>query len=114
VAVAGEHLPHTPGQDAQFPLFFTGEQSLYRVRDRGRDPAGRVQHAGARLAEQVPDALPPDLAFGSTMIGAITSGVILGHEEGSWPILVIWFAIVVINMAIFRVGPFRPDRRFPC
>ena len=53
------------------------------------------------------------LAFGSMMIGAITSGVILGHEEGSWPILVIWFAIVVINMAIFRVGPFRPDRRFP-
>ena len=56
------------------------------------------------------------LAFGSMVIGAITSGVILGHEEGAWPILVIWFAIVVINMAIFRVGPFRPDRpgrRFP-
>jgi hypothetical protein len=56
------------------------------------------------------------LAFGSMVIGAITSGVVLGHEEGTWPILVIWFAIVVINMAIFRVGPFRPDRsgrRFP-
>ena len=56
------------------------------------------------------------LAFGSMVIGAITSGVILGHEEGTWPILVIWFAIVVINLAIFRVGPFRPDRpgrRFP-
>jgi hypothetical protein len=50
------------------------------------------------------------------VIGAITSGVTLGHEGGTWPILVIWFAIVVINMAIFRVGPFRPDRpgrRFP-
>jgi hypothetical protein len=56
------------------------------------------------------------LAFGSMVIGAITSGVILGHEGGTWPILVTWFAIVVINMAIFRVGPFRPDRpgrRFP-
>jgi hypothetical protein len=56
------------------------------------------------------------LAFSSMVIGAITSGVALGHEEGTWPVLVIWFAIVVINLAIFRVGPFRPDRpgrRFP-
>jgi hypothetical protein len=50
------------------------------------------------------------LAFGSMVIGAITSGVVLGNEEGAWPILVIWFAIVVINMAIFRVGAFRPGR----
>jgi hypothetical protein len=59
------------------------------------------------------------LAFASMVIGAITSGVILGHDEGTWPIFVIWFAIVFINMAIFRVGLFRPDRpdrpgrRFP-
>jgi hypothetical protein len=46
------------------------------------------------------------------VIGAITSGVTLGHDEGTWPILVIWFAIVVINMALFRVGPFRPGRGF--
>ena len=51
------------------------------------------------------------LAFGSMVIGAITSGVVLGHQEGSWPIVIIWLAIVVINMAIFRAGPFRPDRR---
>jgi hypothetical protein len=50
------------------------------------------------------------LAFGSMVIGAITSGVILGHEEAAWPVLVVWFAIVVINIAILRVGPFRPDR----
>jgi len=50
------------------------------------------------------------LAFGSMVIGAITSGVVLGHAEGTWPILFIWLAIVVIDMAIFRVGPFRPDR----
>jgi hypothetical protein len=56
------------------------------------------------------------LAFCSMVIGAITSGVAIGHEEGTLPVLVIWFAIVVIDMAIFRVGPFRPDRpgrRFP-
>lgn len=52
------------------------------------------------------------LAFGSMVIGAIASGVTLGHEAGTWPILVIWFAIVVIDMAIFRVGPFRPGRGF--
>jgi len=80
--------------------------------------------AGSRDARHRPAAHPGSplswqqtiLAFGSMVIGAITSGVILGHEEGTWPILVIWFAIVVINMAIFRVGPFRPDRpgrRFP-
>jgi hypothetical protein len=50
------------------------------------------------------------LALCSMVTGAITSGI-TGHEGGTWPVLVTWFAIVVINMAIFRVGPFRPDRR---
>ena len=56
------------------------------------------------------------LALCSMVTGAITSGVISGHQGGTWPILVTWLAIVAINMAIFRVGPFRPDRpgrRFP-
>jgi hypothetical protein len=80
--------------------------------------------AGSRDVRHSPAAHPGSpvswqqtiLAFGSMVIGAITSGVSLGHGEGTWPILVIWFAIVVINLAIFRVGPFRPDRpgrRFP-
>jgi hypothetical protein len=80
--------------------------------------------AGSRDARHHPAARPGSpvswqqtfLAFGSMVIGAITSGVTLGHDEGAWPILVIWLAIVVINMAVFRVGPFRPDRparRFP-
>ena len=80
--------------------------------------------AGSRDARHRPAAHPGSpvswqhavLAFGSMVIGAITSGVALGHEEGTWPILVIWLAIVAINMAIFRVGPFRadrPGRRFP-
>ena len=53
------------------------------------------------------------LALCSMLTGAITSGVISGHQGGTWPILLIWFAIVVINLAIFRVGPFRPGPRFP-
>jgi hypothetical protein len=80
--------------------------------------------AGSRDARHRPAAHPSGpgswqqtiLAFSSMVTGAITSGVALGHEEGTWPVLVIWFAIAVINMAIFRVGPFRPDRpgrRFP-
>ena len=80
--------------------------------------------AGSRDARHRPAAHPgspvgwqqPFLAFGSMVIGAITSGVSLGHEAGTWPILFIWCAIVVINLAIFRAGPFRPDRpgrRFP-
>ena len=93
--------------------------SLYQRADQSA-----ADGAGSRDARHRPAAHPGSplswqqtiLAFGSMVIGAITSGVTVGHEEGTWPILVIWFAIVVINMAIFRVGPFRPDRpgrRFP-
>jgi hypothetical protein len=89
-----------------------------------RDGQSAADGAGSRDARHRPAAHPGSpvawqqtfLAFGSMVIGAITSGVSLGHGEGTWPILFIWFAIVVINMAIFRVGPFRPDRpgrRFP-
>jgi hypothetical protein len=70
----------------------------------GSRDARRAAHPGSPVAWQ-----QTFLAFGSMVIGAITSGVSLGHGE-SWPILFIWFAIVVINLAIFRVGPFRPDR----
>jgi len=47
------------------------------------------------------------------VIGAIASGVALGHQAGFWPVLVIWLAIVAINMAVFRAAPFRSERRFP-
>jgi hypothetical protein len=87
--------------------------SLYqRVGQSATDGAGSrdvrhrpVAHPGSPVSWQ-----QTFLAFGSMVIGAITSGVTLGHEAGTWPILVIWLAIVAINMAIFRVGPFRPDR----
>jgi hypothetical protein len=95
-----------------------------RVDERISGYQSAAESAGSRDVRYRPAAHPGSpvswqqtiLAFGSMVIGAITSGVILGHEEGTWPILVIWFAIVVINMAISRVGPFRPDRpgrRFP-
>ena len=46
------------------------------------------------------------------VIGAITSASInVSHGNGTWPIIVIWVAIVFINMAIFPRGrPFRRDR----
>lgn len=50
------------------------------------------------------------LAFASMLIGAIATGVALGHQAGFWPVLVIWSAIVVINVGISRAAPFR---RFP-
>jgi hypothetical protein len=72
----------------------------------GRDARHRpAAHSGSPVSWQ-----QTILAFGSMVIGAITSGVVLGHEGGTWPIFAAWFAIVVINMAVFRVGPFRPDR----
>jgi hypothetical protein len=87
----------------------------------GQSAAGGAGSRDARHRPAAPPGGPVSwqqtlLAFGSMVIGAITSGIIAGHEAGTWPILVIWFAIVIINMAIFRVGPFRPDRpgrRFP-
>jgi hypothetical protein len=95
-----------------------------RVDERVSRYQSAADGAGSRDVQHRPAAHPgvqgpwqqTILAFGSMVIGAITSGVSLGHEGGTWPILVTWLAIVVINMAIFRVGPFRPDRpgrRFP-
>jgi hypothetical protein len=77
--------------------------------------------AGSRDARRRPAAHPASpvswqqtfLAFASMVIGAITSGVALGHHEGTWPVFIIWSAIVVINVGIFRAGPFRPGRRLP-
>jgi hypothetical protein len=91
------------------------DERISRYRGVGQPAA---DGAGSQDARHRPAAHPGSpvswqqtiLAFGSMVIGAITSGVILGHEEGTWPILVIWFAIVVINMSIFRVGAFRPGR----
>ena len=94
------------------------DERISRYQRAGQPAADGAGSQDARLRPAAHPGSPVSwqqtiLAFSSMMIGAITSGVILGHEEGAWPILVIWFAIVVINLAVFRVGPFRPGRRFP-
>ena len=71
-------------------------------RDARRRPAA---HPGSPISWQ-----QTILAFASMLIGAIASGVALGHQAGFWPVLVIWSAIVVINVGISRAAPFR---RFP-
>jgi hypothetical protein len=94
------------------------DERISRYQPAGRPAADGTASQDARHRPAAHPASPVSwqqtfLAFGSMVIGAITSGVILGHDEGTWTILVIWFAIVLINMAIFRVGLFRPGRRFP-
>lgn len=80
----------------------------------GGDPAASrpaqhlpAVHSGGQISGQ-----QAVLALGSMVIGAITSASInVSHGNGTWPIIVIWVAIVFINMAIFRAGrPFRRDR----
>jgi hypothetical protein len=75
---------------------------------RDEQPAPHAQHLPAvQISWQ--QAI---LALGSMVIGAITSASIsTAQGNGTWPIIVIWIAIVVINMAIFR--PLRRDRRSP-
>jgi hypothetical protein len=55
------------------------------------------------------------LALGSMVVGLIASvSINTANGNGTWPIIVIWIAIVGINMAIFGTrGPFRRDRRSP-
>ena len=92
-----------------------------RVDERVSDPSTQAsQRPTARAAGTRGTGLPlalghqvswqqTILALCSMVTGAITSR---RHrtvtKEGTWPILVTWLAIVVINMAIFRVGPLPP------
>lgn len=73
---------------------------------RGGRPAPHLPavHSGSQISWQ-----QVFLAFGSMLIGAITSGSIVSHGNGTWPVIVVWIALVVINMAIFRGG--RPMTR---
>jgi hypothetical protein len=76
-------------------------------------PAPHAQHLPAVQAGRQISWQQASLALGSMVIGAITSATInTAHGNGTWPIIVVWIAIVVINMAIFRAGrPSRRDRR---
>lgn len=90
--------------DERISLYQGGQSAADGAGSRDARPRPAARHGSPVSWQQTV------LAFGSMVIGAITSGVVLGHKEGSWPIVVVWLAIVVINMAIFRVGPFRPGR----
>jgi hypothetical protein len=84
----------------------------------GSDPAARrpaqhlpAVHPGGQISWQ-----QAVLALGSMVVGLIASASInTANGNGTWPIIVIWIAIVGINMAIFRAGhaPSRRDRRSP-
>jgi len=80
----------------------------------GSDPAASPQaqhpavHPGGQLSWQ-----QAALAIGSMIVGLIAS-VSINTAGNPWPVIIIWLAVVVINMAIFRVGrPSRRDRRSP-
>jgi hypothetical protein len=104
------------------------DERISRYQHGGRaagGDAGNSAPAAGQPAQPAPHAQHPPavhpggqvswqhaiLAFGSMVIGAVTTGINAAHGNGTWPIIVIWIAIVVINMAIFRA--FRRDRRSP-
>jgi hypothetical protein len=68
-------------------------------------------HPGGQISWQ-----QASLALGSMVVGLIASvSINTAKGNGTWPIIVIWVAIVGINMAIFRAGraPSRRARRSP-
>jgi hypothetical protein len=98
--------------------------SQYQHGERpAEDHAGNSAPAASRHTQHLPAVRPGGqiswqqaiLALGSMVIGAITSASInTTHGNGTWPIIFIWIAIVVINIAILRAGrPSRRDRRSP-
>jgi hypothetical protein len=98
------------------------DERLSQYQGDARPAAGR--HPAASRRAQHPPAVHPGgqiswqqaaLALGSMVVGLIASvSINTANGNGTWPIIVIWIAIVGINMAIFRAGlPSRRDRRSP-
>ena len=90
----------------------------------GARPAAGSDPAASRPAQHLPAVHPGGqiswqqavLAFGSMVVGLIASvSINTANGNGTWPIIVIWIAIVGINVAIFRGGhaPSGRDRRSP-
>jgi hypothetical protein len=68
-------------------------------------------HPGGQISWQ-----QAGLALGSMLVGLIASvSINTANGNGTWPIIVIWIAIVGINVAIFRAGraPSHLDRHSP-
>ena len=81
--------------------------SQYQGGGRPAAPGQRplTAHPGGQISWQ-----QTALALGSLMIGAITSATV-NSRGNPWPAIIIWIAIVVININIFRIG--RRVRRSP-
>jgi hypothetical protein len=109
-AAVGAHRDLGPGYDdavaaglverigAEIDLRVDARMSQYQ---RGGQPAQHLPavHSGGQISWQ-----QVILAFGSMVIGAIASGTCAAHGNETWPIIFIWIALVVINLAIFRAG----------
>jgi hypothetical protein len=67
-------------------------------------------HLGGQISWQ-----QAGLALGSMVVGLIASvSINTANGNGTWPIIVIWVAIVGINISIFRTGrPAHRDGRSP-
>ena len=85
------------------------------VADGGPRADGQAQrqpaiHPGGQVSWQ-----QAGLAFASMIVGLIASvSINTANGNGTWPIIVIWIAIVGINVAIFRSGRTAGrDRRSP-
>jgi hypothetical protein len=83
----------------------------------GNDPAASrpAQHPAIHPGGQI-SWQQAGLALGSMLVGLIASvSIDNANGNGTWPIIVIWIAIVGINMAVFRAGraPSRRDRHSP-
>jgi hypothetical protein len=67
-------------------------------------------HLGGQISWQ-----QAGLALGSMVVGLIASvSINTADGNGTWPIIVIWVAIVGINISIFRTGrPAHRDGRSP-
>jgi hypothetical protein len=79
--------------------------------DRRVDERMSQYERGTRQPRRLPGAHPGlswqqvGLALGSMVIGLIASvSITTPNGTATWPIIVIWAAIVAINVAIFRVG----------
>lgn len=99
------------------------DERISRYQGDARAAAGS-DPAASRPAPHLPAVHPGGqiswqqavLAFGSMVVGLIASvSINTANGNGTWPIIVIWIAIVGINLAIFRAGhaPSRRDRRSP-
>jgi hypothetical protein len=102
------------------------DERISQYQSGGRPAAGYAGNsapAASQQAQRLPAGHPGrqiswqqvSLALGSMVVGTITSASInTDHGNGTWPIIVMWIAIMFINGAIFRVGrPSQRDRRSP-